>query len=391
MNSRQLTLILVVAVVLGAIGWVLFHRGTRSWETQPAAGDGKVIEFPLNDVAHITIKDATGEVNLARKADVWVVRERADYPANFEQVSRFLQKVWNLEPVQTLQVGPSQLGRFDLIEPAKDTKTSGTLLELKNKDDKRVAALLVGKQYLKKSNQSFGPGEVPAGRYVMPKNNVKRVALISDPLSDLVTKPERWLDRDFIKIEKPKSIAFVGATPEKQWKLVRENESAEWQFADPEPGEELDNTKAQPLASSISSFNFTDVLDPQTKLENPSTVTIETVDGFTYTLKIGPLKGETYPMTVSVEAKPSAPATPTPNDKPEEEKKSPAEKLAKEKKFEGRPFLIAKFAVEQLLKNRADLIKTEPSPTPTPSEPVASPKPPVRSSPKVPPTPKAKP
>lgn len=391
MNSRQLTLILVVAVVLGAIGWVLFHRGTRSWETQPAAGDGKVIEFPLNEVAHITIKDATGEVNLARKADVWVVRERADYPANFEQVSRFLQKVWNLEPVQALQVGPSQLGRFDLIEPAKDTKTSGTLLELKNKDDKRVAALLVGKQYLKKSNQSFGPGEFPAGRYVMPKNNVKRVALISDPLSDLVTKPERWLDRDFIKIEKPKSIALVGATPEKQWKLVRENKSAEWKFADPKPGEELDNTKAQPLASSISSFNFTDVLDPQTKLENPSIVTIETVDGFTYTLKIGPLKGETYPMTVSVEAKPSAPATPTPNDKPEEEKKSPEEKLAKEKKFEGRPFLIAKFAVEQLLKNRADLIKTEPSPTPTPSEPVASPKPAVRSSPKVPPTPKAKP
>ena len=43
-------------------------------------------------------------------------------------------------------------------------------------------------------------------------------------------------------------------------------------------------------------------------------------------------------------------------------------------------FLINKFAIEQLLKNRADLIKTEPSPTPAsptnstkPQVPVSSP------------------
>ena len=194
MNSRQLTLIVVFAVVLAAIGWILFHRGARSWESQPTSRDGKVIEFPLNDVAHITIKDGTSELNLVRKEDGWVVRERADYPANFEQVSRLLQKIWNLKPVQTLQVGPSQLGRFDLVEPANGAK-SGTLLELKDKDEKRIAALLVGKQYFKKSNQNFGPAGFPAGRYVMPEDGSKRVALVSDPLQDLVTKPERWLNR----------------------------------------------------------------------------------------------------------------------------------------------------------------------------------------------------
>ncbi len=177
-----------------------------------------MIEFPLNDVAHITIKDGTSELNLVRKEDGWVVRERADYPANFEQVSRLLQKIWNLKPVQTLQVGPSQLGRFDLIEPANGAK-GGTLLELKNKDEKRIAALLVGKQYLKKSNQNFGPAGFPAGRYVMPEDGSKRVALVSDPLQDLVTKPERWLNHDFIKIEKPKTIALEGATPTMNWKL----------------------------------------------------------------------------------------------------------------------------------------------------------------------------
>lgn len=384
MNSRQLTLIVVFAVVLGAIGWILFHRGARAWESQPTSSDAKVIAFPLNDAAHITIKDGTNELNLVRKEDGWVVRERADYPANFEQVSRLLQKVWNLKPVQTLEVGPSQLGRFDLVEPANGAK-GGTLLELKNNDEKPIAALLVGKQYFKKSDQNFSPaGGLPAGRYVMPEDGSKRVALISDPLQDLVVKPEHWLSREFIKVEKPKTIALDGATPAMKWKLERENESADWKLADVKPGEELDKSKTSGLVNSISNMRFTDVLDPQAKpettgLDHPSTATIETFDGFTYTLKTGKLDGEAYPITLLVEATLPAQSSSTPDEKPEDkkkredefskEKKTLEEKLAKEKRFEGRPFLVNKFAVEQLLKNRADLIKTESSPSPTPSSP----------------------
>jgi len=388
MNSRQLALIVVLAVLFAAIGWILFHRGARSWESQPTSSNAKVIDFPLNDVAHIAIKDGTSELNLLRKEDGWVVRERADYPANFEQVSRLLRKIWNLKPVQTLQVGPSQLGRFDLVEPAKGTK-GGTLLALKDKDEKGIAALLVGKQYLKKSNQNFGPaGGFAAGRYVMPEDGSKRVALVSDPLNDLITKPERWLNLDFIKIEKPKTIALDGATPAMKWKLERESESADWKFAESKAAEELDKAKASALAASVSNLRFTDVVDPQAKpettgLDHPLTALIETSDGFTYTLKIGKLKGEGYPITLSVEAMLPAQTSAVPDEKPEEQKKRAEEfskkkkaleeKLAKEKKFEGRAFLINKSTIEQLLKNRADLIKAEPGPTP--ESPTASIKP----------------
>ena len=377
MNSRQLTLILVVALILGVVGWMLVRRSTNSWQTEPVAADEKVVQFPINDVARITIKDGNGEVNLVRKTDGWVVRERADYPANFEQVSRFLQKLWNLKPVQTLQVGPSQLGRFDLIEPAEGREEQRHIRGAEKPGATNESPrFLVGKQYLKKSSQSFGPGEYPAGRYVMPENKAERVSLIADPLQDVVTKPERWLDHQFLKIEKPKSIALAGASPERQWKLVRENESAEWKFAEPKPGEELDKTKATAIASTVGNLSFTDVLDPQTKLENPSTVTIETFDGFTYTLKIGQLKGESYPVTVSVEANlPAATPSPSPspNGKPEEAAKSPAEKLANEKKLEGRPFLLNKFSIEQLLKNRAELIQAAPSPSPSTTPMVGAP------------------
>ncbi len=358
MNARQFTLLFVVALVLGAAGWFLFHRGERTWESAPVLDHGKVLNFPLNDVAHVTIQDAAGELNLIRQADGWVVAERANYPANFEQVSRLLQKVWDLKPVETLQVGPSQFARLQLTEPPE--KESGTLLDLKDKDNKRITALLAGKPYLKKSGQSFAPNGYPAGRYVMPEDGTKHVFLIGDPLQDLITKPERWINHDFLKIEKPKSIALDGKTPEQKWKIERETESAPWRLADLKPSEEPDPTKTSALASTFGNVSFADVLAPDTKpetigLDQPSTVTVEAFDGLTYTLKIGQLKDEKYPVTVSLTA--------PPNEKPEE-KKQQDEKLAEAKKLAGRPFLISKFTVEQLLKKRADLLKPPPSPSP---------------------------
>jgi hypothetical protein len=93
-----------------------------------------------------------------------------------------------------------------------------------------------------------------------------------------------------------------------------------------------------------------------------------------------------------------------PNEKPEEKKKLDAdfqtrkktleEKLAKEKKFEGRTFLIAKYNIQQLLKNRADLIKAPPTPTPSTTLSTRPPGPmfsPNRPGPKAPVHPKVKP
>ncbi len=395
MNARQLSLLLVVALVLGGIGWFFFHRRASSWENPPISSNERVLPFALNDVTHITIKDDTSELNLLNKADGWVVAERADYPANFEQVSRLLQKIWNLKPVQTLQVGPTQFARLDLIEPAKGTK-GGTLLDLKNKDEKRVAALLAGKQYLKKSNQSFAPAGFPAGRYVMPDDGSKRVFLVADPLQDLVTKPERWLDHGFVKIEKPKTIALAGATAPQQWKIQRDTEFADWKFADAKQGEEVDKTKISGLTGTLSNMSFTDVLDPKatpesTGLDKPWTVTVETFDGITYALKVGKLTTDKYPVTVSITAAFPAQRAAVPNEKAEDKKKladefaarkkTLEEKLTKEKKFEGRPFLVNKYSIDQLLKNRGDLIKTEPSPAPSAPPP----------NPKIPLTPKAKP
>jgi hypothetical protein len=356
---------------------------------------GKVIEFPINDVTRLLVKSSGAEVNVMRTDNGWAVQERGEYPANFEQVSGLLRKLWDLKPVQHVKVGASQLSRLQLVEPGKGDP-SGTLIELKGKDGNNMGGLLLGKTYVKKSEG--GPAEMPgfpAGRYVMPVGATNKVSLVSETFEDADAKPERWLQRDFIKVENPKSIALAGQTETMRWTLTRDTATAEWKLVDAKPEEKMDTAKVGSLATLFASPSFKDVLAPDAKteetgLDKPSTVRIETFDNFIYTLKIGKLTAETYPVLITVSANLGKERTAGKDEKPEdktrldEEFKTTAkrleDKLTAEKKFEQRPYLLEKFTVEPLLKERIALLaekKPEPAPTSVTTPPISATTPPV--------------
>jgi hypothetical protein len=383
MKRTQLAILVLLVVVLGAAAVFLARRGATSWRSSAGHLADRLVSLPINDVAQITIQQPKAAVNLRIKGDTWVVSERADYPASFEMISTLIRKVWELKPVQEVKVGPSQLGRLSLLQPGQGEK-SGTLVDFKNADGKRLAAVLFGKKYLRESDQSFAQGRsFPAGRYVMPEDGARHVSLVTDAFQQIDDQPERWLDRDFIKIEKPSSIAVAGTNPGMNWKLEKDPASKEWRLANANPEEKLDDTKASQIANSIGSItSFTDVLAPEAKpettgLDKPVTFTITTEDSFTYTLNVGRKKDESYPLMVAVSAnlagerpaaKEETAEEKTKRDKEFQKRRETLEKkLAKEKKFEGRTFLVPKFGIEQLAKNRSDLLAPKPSPTPSPS------------------------
>ena len=393
MRGKQFALILVLLVVFGAVGLFFYHRNAESWKKTATAVQTKLVSFSLNDVGHVTIKSSTAELNLAKIDDVWKVKERADYPANFEMISGLIRKIWDLSAVQDVQVGPSQFGRLQLLPPGQGAN-SGTLLDLKDGKEKRLAALLIGKKYLRQSDARFSEGGVPAGRYVKPEDSSSRVVLISDTLDEVDPQPSRWLNLDFIRIENPKSIALAGATPQMNWKIVRNSVSDPWEFSDAKQGEKIDNSKVSGVVNSLATVAFTDVLAPnaqpaETGLDHPATATIGTVDNFVYVLRIGKLTGENYPVLVSATAQLPKERTPGKDEKPEDKsrldqefqtkQKQLEEKLAKEQKLENRPYLIPKTTIDQFLKDRSALVvENKPSPSPaataTPAKPGRKPK-----------------
>jgi len=380
-KRKQLVVLILVAGALGIAAWFVVSRSTTSWQSNTGQTGKKVVDFPINDVAAISIKQPDKEVNLEKKGDKWVVAERANYPANFETISTFIRQVWELKPGQEVKVGPSQLGRLELLKSGKGAE-AGTLVEFKDAQGKRLAAFRFGKKYMRESNQSFVQGRsFPAGRYVMPEDNSHHVTLVAQAFQQIDNKPERWLDPAFIKIEKPVSVACAGIDPAMSWKLEKEHASTDWKLTDLKPGEQLDQTKARQLGSAAGNVSsFTDVLAPDasagvTGLDKPVVFTIMNEDGFTYVLKVGKKNDESYPITVAVSAELPAARTPGKDEKPEDKTKLDNEfqtkrqrlekKLTKEKAFEGRPFLVSKYTIEQLEKKRADLLAPKPTPTPS--------------------------
>ncbi len=400
MKGKQLFILLVLAAL--AVGaWYLLGERTRATWAGSGATRGKVMTFPINDVEHLKIKNAAGELNVVKKGDSWIVQERADYPANFEQVGSLLRKLWDLKAGQEVKVGASQLPSLELDEPGKGDK-AGTLLELIGADGKTLAGVILGKKQMRKppggeSEMGGGMGGMPTGRYIKPVGSAK-VSLVSEVFDDVEPKPEKWLAKDFVKIEGPKSIAVAGQTDAQKWTVTRESATGEWKLADAKPDEKLDTNKTFSLGNIFSSPSFDDVLaadakPEETGLDKPTVVKIETFDGFSYELKIGKSNGKATPVMVSVTANIPKERTPGKDEKPEDKakldeefaarKKRLEEKLAGEQKFAGRAYLVQQFAVDPLLKDRTALLPDKPA-EPAPAAGAPAPGTPVPGAPGTP-------
>jgi hypothetical protein len=379
MNRKQLTILLVLLVVLGGAGLLLRRHKEASWTSgSPGAGKKLLGEFPVNDVAQITIKQGAAQVNLVKKDDLWRLRERSDYPANFSQISEVLLKLRDLKVVQTESVGASQLPRLSLVPG--DATNSAVVVEFKDAAGKTVRTLLLGKKHTRKAKGPPSPyGDMgedgwPDGRYVKAGADAAEVALVSDALANIEPKPESWLNKDFFKVEKTKSIAvaYPGEKATNSWKVTRDTETAsDWKLADAKPGETLDTAKTSGFSYALNGPNFNDVLPgdtapAQTGLDKPTVITLETFDNLTYTLKVGAKTNDSLPMTVSVAADLPKERPPVKDEKPEdkekadkafkEQQKKVEEKLAQEKACEKWVYLVQNWALDSILKDRSQLM-----------------------------------
>jgi len=374
MNRKQFVILLVVGLIAGLVGWRVSTRNRESFKTSDAGAQKLIPNFPINDVAQLRIKQATGEVNLVKKDDLWRVKERAEYPANFTELGDFLRKVQDLKTIEEVKVGPSQMGRLELNSPEKGGSNTATLVEFKDSKGANLKSLMLGKKYSKNAPEDspMGGGGFPVGRYVMVPGGESKVWLINDALTQVEAKPESWLNKDFFKVEKLRSISVThpdGGT--NSWSLTRDKEGGDLKLADAKEGETLDTGKASGAGYALSSPSFNDVLvDPkpeETGLDKPITAKLETFDGFNYTVKLGkPQKEENYPLQVSVEANFPKQREPGKDEKPEDKEKLDKEfkdkqtkleeKLKNEKRFEKWTYLVAKWSVDPLLKERKDLL-----------------------------------
>ena len=311
MNRNQFIILLALVVVLGAWGLNRMRTQSSSWEGGGKAVGQKVLgEFAVNDVAQISVKHGADELTLAKKNDLWRVAQRGDYPANFSEISSLLLKLKDLKVIQTETVGASQLPRLELAPSGTNLPT---IVEFKDASGKALKTLTLGKKHMKTGgprspmmDDGGDGGGWPDGRYVMSGAAAGQVSLVSDPLANLEPKADSWLNKDFFKIEKPRSIAVTFPNATNSWKLARETEGGELKLADAQAGEVLDSSKASGVGNPFSSPSIADVaagVTPATAgLDKATVIAVETFEGFAYTIKVGAKTNENYFLTMSVAA-----------------------------------------------------------------------------------------
>jgi hypothetical protein len=374
MNRKQFTILLLVLVVLGIAGLNVYHKqNTRSGGDNASVGKKVLPNFAYNDVAQISLREGSNQVTLVKKNDLWRVQERNDYPANYSEISEFLLKWKDLKVVQSEEAGASDLRRLWLT-PDQATNNP-VVVDLKDQAGKSITTLVLGKKHMRKSNRPSPMGDkgeegYPDGRYISVGANSKTVALISDPLSNVEPKPEQWLGKDFFKVEKARAISVVFQNATNSWKLTRETEAGQWTLADAKPEENVDSSKISGVSNPFSSPSFNDVRPnsalAELGLEQPTLVTVDTFDNFTYTVKVGQKTNDLYALTMGVTADLPKERTPAKDEKAEdkdkldkefkENQKKLQEKLASEKACESWVYLVSSWTVDPVLKERSQLM-----------------------------------
>jgi hypothetical protein len=382
MNRKQLLILLALVAVLGGVGLTLTRNHNQSWAQSDTKQGRKLLEnFPINDVAQMRLVGES-ELNLVKKDDQWRVRERDDYPANFEMIRGFLVKLGDLKITQSEPVEPSQLADLSLVEPKPGEKPgpkTATLIELKDKDGKLMRAILLGVKHTRKMNSPYGDNDYPDGRYVMRREDLKTALLISDPLGSTDPKPDQWLVKDFFKPEKIKSIAFAALEATNSWTLAATNEGAPLTMLNCATNEIVDDAKISSLVATIQNPSFIDVATNAapdiTGMDTPETLTVETFTGVKYAIKIGKKtpEGNAY-VQVSASGDLVKERTPGKDEKAEdkakldkafdEKLKLAKDKLALEKSLDKWTFLISGYTTDALARPRRNLMQDKESAKP---------------------------
>lgn len=382
MNLKALIALIAVAAVAIAITATLVKKDSASWQT--AEVGGLLFEnLPVNDVETIHITQGSESLTLNKQEGIWVVKERYNYPANFQDIGQLVIKLSEVKPLRVIEAGESQLGRLNLLA-SDQAQGGGTLLEMKGVNDKTLVSMLLGKPYVRQSEAQKNPmmgmsGDIPEGRYVL-MGGTPPVYLIGEPFDNVAPAPTAWLNKDFFKVEKLSSVSvqFMGESAP-DWEFSRDAVGSDFKLKNPLPTENVDASKTRSFSSLFSYASFTDVLpldsDPElTRLNIPTIAVIKTFDGFTYTIHIGKLTSDESGryLTLKVDAQLPTERTITPDEKEEDKARLDAEfvkeldrlqkKLAQEKKCEQWIYLVSTWTVENLLKNRVDwMAATDPN------------------------------
>jgi len=360
MTRKHFFILLLLVLVVGGIGVWMFKADSDAWKGPDARLGQKVLpNLQVSDVTQVHVKYKNEELNLNFDNGVWGVKERGGYPADPALVSELMFKARDWKIVQSEPISDAQRPRVDVAPP--DAKEGvATVLEFRGKDGKPLATLYLGKKHLGKPPlqvKGFDKGQ-PDGRYLVVGDDPKTLLVVSDPMNNLEPKPEKWISKDFVKIDRVKRLELDSGVPAASYTLTRDKESGDFVLAGIRPGEKTDFSASISATNALYQLAFVDVaanIKPE-ELPRPTRINVETFDGWNYAIKIAPKPNDDshmyFTFVVTGEFKPTE-RVPGKDEKPEDKEKRDKEHAERMKRLE------AQLAREKTMNNWVYVVETK--------------------------------
>jgi hypothetical protein len=372
MNRKTLTILLVLAIAIGGIGLAMFRQDTGSWQAQ----DGKIGQkllpaLQINDVAQVYLKSAKGELTLVLGDGFWTIKERGGYPADTQAIAEFLIKLRETKIGQSERITEKQRARVEVAEPGT-AEGGGTLVELRDKAGKPLVGLIMGKKHLGKPPVNvvgFDKGQ-PDGRFLIVAGKADTVITASDPFNNAEVDVEKWIDKGYVKIDRIRTMKVVAPEADRSWEISRSEEFGDWKLAGLKGAEKTSAGAASTFSGALGSLAFKDVaigVKPDA-LANPTIITAETFDGWSYAVKVAKKPdSEDFLVNIVMKGEPPKERVPEKGEKPEDKEKLEKQfaerkqrielQLVREKAMANWVHVLGKDSFAKILRPRADLIE----------------------------------
>ena len=367
MGNRVVVILIALALAAGAAALYLLGGEGKSAPGASAFGKPLFPQLKAAEVARITISEPQSTLNLEKKDGRWTIAERGGFPADLDRVGELVVKVIELKTGQSEPISEKERARMQLGAPGK-AEGAATLVSLKAQDGKVLAELLVGKKYFRSPPEGDATKAQGDGRFVMLPTDPANVIVVADPLRQVGSATANWIAKEGFAIENVKSLEVKLA--DGGYRLERASLDAPWTLDG--QGGELDPARASAAISALGKLEPDDVAvsDADAGFEQGAQLGVTTFDGLEYRLKVGRLDQQRRAVRGVVEGVPARPAPPVPasekaEDKVKREKaladaaKAFNDRIMREKALGPFTLLIAKARLDDLLKQRQDLLKQE--------------------------------
>lgn len=386
-------LLLLVAVLGGLIGFAVYYQKQQEASFNTAASRGTKFRddllpgFKPEAVRKFSVKDGKGSVTVNVSDDLKqaVVVERQGYPASIEKLNSTLVELRDQKISSKVQVGKTAWAKNNLKAPGDGTEGVGTQIEMKDGADKALATIILGSNTDIGGTQNPNPMQGSSQRLVRTLEDGETIWQVSNTFFDLEAKPENWVDKAFIDVQKIKEIAVTAPKADDSWTIKRDKDTEnDFTIVTTQTAEKLDNTKVS-AGSLLSTPSFNDVNSKEKAaelLKDGVKARITTFDGFTYDVQVAKQSkdgSDKYYLAVNVSADLPKARPPVKDEKEEDkkkadeafnaDKKTKEDKLAKEQKFAGWVYEVSEYTVNNLLKKRSEIVKIDPpagTPAPAP-------------------------